>query len=246
MVRGVASVLEKHHRVQVLDEAIEAAVRLSHRYIPARQLPDKAVSLLDTSARACRGQPARGAGRARGLPPAHRGAADRARDHRPRRRGRDRRQRAARRSQRSSRRPRSSAVELEERWKKERELVDRILAIRAELRKGSEPVEGTGSKLEQAAQAQAAAEPTPREPHGTEDRDTLLAELNGLHTTLDGAAGRIAADSAERRRACGGVGRPGLDRRAGRPHGQERARGGAEADRHAQPAGHRSTSRARR
>src|SRR4029077_5015301 len=49
MVRGVASILEKHHRVQVLDEALEAAVRLSHRYIPARQLPDKAVSLLDTS-----------------------------------------------------------------------------------------------------------------------------------------------------------------------------------------------------
>src|SRR5436853_4456159 len=49
MVRGVASILEKHHRVQVLDEALEAAVRLSHRYIPSRQLPDKAVSLLDTS-----------------------------------------------------------------------------------------------------------------------------------------------------------------------------------------------------
>ena len=49
MVRGVASTLEKHHRVQVLDEALEAAVRLSHRYIPARQLPDKAVSLLDTA-----------------------------------------------------------------------------------------------------------------------------------------------------------------------------------------------------
>ena len=49
MVRGVASILEKHHRVQVLDEALEAAVRLSHRYIPGRQLPDKAVSLLDTA-----------------------------------------------------------------------------------------------------------------------------------------------------------------------------------------------------
>ena len=49
MLRGVATTLEKHHRVQILDEAIEAAVRLSHRYIPARQLPDKAVSLLDTS-----------------------------------------------------------------------------------------------------------------------------------------------------------------------------------------------------
>jgi type VI secretion system protein VasG len=49
MLRGVASVLETHHRVQLLDEAIDAAVRLSHRYIPARQLPDKAVSLLDTA-----------------------------------------------------------------------------------------------------------------------------------------------------------------------------------------------------
>ena len=49
MLRGVASILEKHHRVALLDEAIEAAVRLAHRYIPARQLPDKAVSLLDTA-----------------------------------------------------------------------------------------------------------------------------------------------------------------------------------------------------
>ncbi len=50
MMRGIASPLEKHHRVAILDEAIEAAVRLSHRYIPARQLPDKSVSLLDTAA----------------------------------------------------------------------------------------------------------------------------------------------------------------------------------------------------
>ena len=49
MLRGVASILEKHHRVALLDEAITAAVRLSHRYIPGRQLPDKAVSLLDTA-----------------------------------------------------------------------------------------------------------------------------------------------------------------------------------------------------
>ncbi|MES0204787.1 type VI secretion system ATPase TssH [Mesorhizobium australicum] len=49
MLRGVAGVLEQHHKVQILDEAVEAAVGLSHRYIPARQLPDKAVSLLDTA-----------------------------------------------------------------------------------------------------------------------------------------------------------------------------------------------------
>jgi type VI secretion system protein VasG len=50
MMRRIASVMEAHHRVQIVDEALEAAVRLSHRYIPARQLPDKAVSLLDTAA----------------------------------------------------------------------------------------------------------------------------------------------------------------------------------------------------
>ncbi|MBU7435701.1 type VI secretion system ATPase TssH [Paraburkholderia fungorum] len=49
MMRGIASSLETHHRVQILDEALDAAVKLSHRYIPARQLPDKAVSLLDTT-----------------------------------------------------------------------------------------------------------------------------------------------------------------------------------------------------
>lgn len=49
MMRGIASMLEDHHKVQVLDEGIEAAVTLSARYIPARQLPDKSVSVLDTA-----------------------------------------------------------------------------------------------------------------------------------------------------------------------------------------------------
>lgn len=49
MLRSTVSPLEKHHRVLLLDEAVNAAVKLSHRYIPARQLPDKAVALLDTA-----------------------------------------------------------------------------------------------------------------------------------------------------------------------------------------------------
>ena len=49
MVRGLLATLEKHHGVRILDEAIQAAVTLSARYIPSRQLPDKAVSLLDTA-----------------------------------------------------------------------------------------------------------------------------------------------------------------------------------------------------
>ncbi len=49
MMRGFANTLEKHHKVRILDEAIEDAVKLSHRYITDRQLPDKSVSLLDTA-----------------------------------------------------------------------------------------------------------------------------------------------------------------------------------------------------
>ncbi len=184
MVRGVASVLEKHHRVQVLDEALEAAVRLSHRYIPARQLPDKAVSLLDT---AC----ARVAISQHAVPPQLEDC---------RRKiealqieleiiGREevvgidvgeRRAVAAEQLTASEQR----RAELEQRWQAERELVDRILAIRAELRKGHERVEGTGSKLEKAAEAQAATEPPTVEKIAPEQRETLLAELAELHKKL--------------------------------------------------------------
>ena len=49
MLRGIVDVLEKHHQVEVRHAAVTAAVKLSSRYIPARQLPDKAISLLDTA-----------------------------------------------------------------------------------------------------------------------------------------------------------------------------------------------------
>jgi type VI secretion system protein VasG len=49
MLRGILKPMEQHHKVRISDAAIVAAVNLSHRYIPARQLPDKAVSLLDTA-----------------------------------------------------------------------------------------------------------------------------------------------------------------------------------------------------
>jgi type VI secretion system protein VasG len=59
MMRGVCPALEKHHAVRILDEGLAAAVRLSHRYLPDRQLPDKAVSVLDTAcARLALGQSA--------------------------------------------------------------------------------------------------------------------------------------------------------------------------------------------
>ena len=49
MMRGVVPKLEEHHGVRILDDGLDAAVRLSARYLPDRQLPDKAVSLLDTA-----------------------------------------------------------------------------------------------------------------------------------------------------------------------------------------------------
>src|SRR5438045_97016 len=59
MMRGLTETLENHHRVRILDESVEEAVRLSHRYISGRQLPDKAVSVLDTAcARVAIGQSA--------------------------------------------------------------------------------------------------------------------------------------------------------------------------------------------
>lgn len=49
MLRSLLPTLQRHHQVQILDEAVRAAVHLSHRYLPDRQLPDKAISLLDTA-----------------------------------------------------------------------------------------------------------------------------------------------------------------------------------------------------
>jgi type VI secretion system protein VasG len=190
MVRGVASMLEKHHRLQILDEALEAAVRLSHRYIPGRQLPDKAVSLLDT---AC----ARVAISQHGVPPELEDC----------RRtiealtteleiiGREEavginveeRRKAAQEKLDQGETRRSS---LEERWGAEKKLVDRILEIRAKLRKGSEPVEGTGSKLEQAAREQKGPGDAPAvEAITADDRRTLLSELGELQKTLSDLQG---------------------------------------------------------
>ncbi len=50
MLRGIAPHLEKHHGVQILDEAVRSSVALSHRYLSERRLPDKAIGVLDTAA----------------------------------------------------------------------------------------------------------------------------------------------------------------------------------------------------
>ena len=186
MVRGVASVLEKHHRVQVLDEALEAAVRLSHRYIPARQLPDKAVSLLDTScARVAISQhavPAQVEDARRSIEALRIELEIIGREEAV---GIDVGQRRTEVDKKLTE-IEARAAELEKRWTAEREVVDRILAIRARLREGAAPVEGTGSTLEQAAQAQQNVQnaPPPVDAPSSDERAQLLSELTGLQTRL--------------------------------------------------------------
>jgi len=157
MVRGVASILEKHHRVQVLDEALEAAVRLSHRYIPARQLPDKAVSLLDTTC-------ARVAISQHAVPPQLEDCRRRieglqteleiiGREEAVGVNAAERRKVAGEKLAVAE----QQRAGLDDRWQAERELVDRVLDIRARLRK---------------------SETAP------EERETLLEEHSGLQVRL--------------------------------------------------------------
>ncbi|MGN2249679.1 type VI secretion system ATPase TssH [Frateuria sp. GZRe14] len=184
MMRGVASVMEKHHRVQILDEALEAAVKLSHRYIPARQLPDKAVSLLDT---AC----ARVAISQHAVPP----EVDDTRKRiqaletelaiiaREKTVGVDVAEREASAGEKLAI-AKARLETLEINWQVEKGLVEKILAIRARLRGDAAPVEGTGSALEQAANAEAGEVAVASAALTDAERATALEELKGLQAQL--------------------------------------------------------------
>ncbi|MFO0533589.1 MAG: type VI secretion system ATPase TssH, partial [Planctomyces sp.] len=193
MMRGVASTMEKHHKVQILDEALEAAVKLSHRYIPARQLPDKSVSLLDT---AC----------ARVAVSLHATPAE-VDDSRKRIEALETELQIIGRekaigintAKRESDASELLAVEkirlteLEGRWNAERTLVDELLELRAKLRAGIRPVEGTGSNLEAEAAVVAVAANADTDPKMDADheaeRQALLAQLIAVQeklTTLQG------------------------------------------------------------
>jgi type VI secretion system protein VasG len=165
MMRALVAPLEKHHGVQILDEAVEASVRLSHRYIPARQLPDKAVSLLDT---AC----ARVAIGLHSIPPAvedcrRKGEAlqlEREIIQREQAVGIEVGDRASVAEQASGEAERS-LKQLEARWSSEKALVTRIVELRAELRSSATPKTGDGAQ-----------KPI--------DRAALLGELSGLQAEL--------------------------------------------------------------
>jgi type VI secretion system protein VasG len=180
MMRGIASTMEQHHKVQILDEALEAAVKLSHRYIPARQLPDKSVSLIDT---AC----------ARVAVSLHATPAE-VDDSRKRidaleveleiigREGAIGVNITKRRENTDEllTAERKRLADLEARWFDERSLVDQLLSLRAQLRNGVQPVEGTVSKLEAATVTQ-----SPATALSPEQREQLLQQLKDVQIKLN-------------------------------------------------------------
>jgi type VI secretion system protein VasG len=176
MMRGVAPALEKHHLVRILDDGLDAAVRLSHRYLPDRQLPDKAVSVLDTAcARLALGQSS--------TPPAVEDARRLLDDLEVQRRvleregaaGADHSERlggiAALRVDTEAR-----LAALTKRWEQERDLVGRMRDVRANLEAAAEkPPAAPGGN---GAVADAASEPA-----------VLRAELAALTAELESLQG---------------------------------------------------------
>jgi type VI secretion system protein VasG len=136
MLRGVVASLEKHHQVRILDEAVNSGVRLSHRYLAGRQLPDKAVSLLDTAcARVALGQNA--------IPPAIEDATREIADltvqarvlEREKAAGADHDERLAAIATRKEA-VEAKLAELNVRWEKEKGLVEEIRKLRTDLEAG--------------------------------------------------------------------------------------------------------------
>jgi type VI secretion system protein VasG len=188
MLRGLVPMLEKHHNVRILDEGLASAVKLSHRYLPDRQLPDKAVSVLDTAcARLALGQ--------NSIPPAIEDATRTLDDlavqtrvlERETALGADHQERLAQiAAQRADTEGRLSGMR--ERWEKERDIVSRIRDVRSKLEgtgTPGQPVSGDG----QAAAVQTALDPEP-----------LRAELAKLNADLERIQGeapliRVCVDS---------------------------------------------------
>ncbi|MGH7940362.1 MAG: type VI secretion system ATPase TssH [Limisphaerales bacterium] len=175
MLRAVMVPFEKHHKVQVLDEAIDAAVRLSHRYIAGRQLPDKAVSLIDTAA-------ARVAVSQHAVPPEVDDCRRRIQAleteaeilNRENASGMDHRDRLSEIKDTLAQ-EKETLAGLEKHWHEEKELVGKILDLRAKLRAAGSTIEAPPNKMEPADPKQAITH---------EEREKLFGELTQLQEKL--------------------------------------------------------------
>ena len=181
MCRGVTGVLEKHHKVEVLDEAIEASVKLSHRYIPSRQLPDKSISLLDTAcARVAVSQHATPAEvddieRRLSALDIEAGIIEREGEI-----GIDISERKTE-VEASIATAQLALAEATQRWEAEQTLVKDILDLRAKLRASGAALDETGDGIELADDE--------LEPDEIFDRDTALADLRAKMAMLSEAQG---------------------------------------------------------
>jgi type VI secretion system protein VasG len=189
MMRGIVKPLEKHHGVRILDEGVASAVRLSHRYLAGRQLPDKAVSILDTAcARLALGQ--------NSIPAAIEDATREIDDLTVQARvleresavGADHNERLAAIATRKAD-AEARLKNLTERFNKERDLVMKIRDIRLQLE--GEP----GAKSEAAAGEAGAAAAAP-----ALDRAALREQMDALNRELDALQGetplmRVCVDS---------------------------------------------------
>jgi type VI secretion system protein VasG len=183
MMRGIVPALERHHTVRVLDDGLDAAVRLSHRYLPDRQLPDKAVSVLDTAcARLSLGQ--------NSTPPAIEDAARLLDDlavqqrvlERERVVGADHEERLARIAARRAETEARLAA-LNARWETERELVGKIRSLRERL-EGMASTPGTGEAPATTSDGNGAPPPAQNG-----DAGALRTELATLNAELDRVQG---------------------------------------------------------
>jgi type VI secretion system protein VasG len=188
MLRGTVPTLEKHHKVRILDEGLLAGVKLSHRYLPDRQLPDKAISVLDT---AC----ARLALSQNSTPPPIEDATRTMEDlvvqtrilEREVAAGADHSERLAAIAEKKIK-TEAHLNELTGRWEKERDLVNRIREIRAQLETGgaqavaAPPAESAPAAAVASASAAGAGAAVAVEPAPTPDQ--LRAQLAVLNEEL--------------------------------------------------------------
>jgi type VI secretion system protein VasG len=175
MLRGIVPTLEHHHGVRILEEGVAAAVGLSHRYLAGRQLPDKAVSVLDTAcARLALGQ--------NSTPPDIEDAQRQLDDYAVQARVLEREAAAGSNHQERLQQIASGRAEVESRlsqlrgrWDKERELVTAVRQMRQQLEQGV------------AETAEAGASGTAVQP--ALDREALMSELNRASAELDALQG---------------------------------------------------------
>ncbi len=187
MLRGILGPMEAHHNVRISDEAIVAAVNLSARYIPARQLPDKAVSLLDTAcARVAVSQasvPARIGDLQAAIAALETEIASKTAQ---RDLGEENEERLAE-AEAELKDKREELESFEAKFETEKKVVDDILALRHELAKAETGVDdaaepgdvGDARTEEEIKEAEAEETDPPRDP------DTIRGEMLALMATLD-------------------------------------------------------------